>query len=233
MSTSYDPNTRFSSLWEEATDDFASALGHRLARKSGRPTGIIHMTGEDVPLASWIPFDGLKNAPSLKADYENLAQVQPGNAIYDANVRRYIAAWKSYWSDFIPPLIATRAVPNGEPWGTYPQLAAEVTSKATQTQNVCAASFIPGSFKGIVFLPGPATVKDDQGANFGPEMSALANSFITGSGGKARFIHGMPDRQLAPKVTAPAAIQGEHRSIAITGWADPGVLLDAIAAAAE
>lgn len=233
VSTSYDPNTRFSSLWEEAADDFASALGHRLAKKSGRPTGIIHMTGEDVPLASWIPFDGLKNAPSLKADYENLAQVQPGNAIYDANVRRYIGAWKSYWSDFIPRLIATRAVPNGEPWGTYPQLAAEVTSKATQTHNVCAASFIPGSFKGIVFLPGPATVKDDQGANFGPEMSALANSFIAGGGGKARFIHGMPDRQLAPKITAPAAIQGEHRSIAITGWADPQVLLDAIAAAAE
>lgn len=114
VSTSYDPNTRFSSLWEDAADDFAAAIGHRLAKKSGRPTGIIHMTGEDVPLASWIPFGGLKSAPSLKVDYENLAQLQPGNPIYDANVRRYIGAWKSYWSDFIPRMIATRAVPNGD-----------------------------------------------------------------------------------------------------------------------
>ena len=232
VSTSYDPNTRFSSIWEDATDDFASALGHRLAKKSGRPTGIIHMTGEDVPLASWIPFHDLAKAPSLKADYENLAQVRPGNPIHDANVRRYIAAWKSYWSDFIPQLIATRSVPNGEPWGTYPQLAAQVTSKATQTHNVCAASFIPGSFKGIVFLTGPAAVKDDQGKNFGPEMSALANSFITGFGGKARFIHTLPARSLAPDITAPAAIAGEHRSIEISGWEDHAALLEAITAAA-
>lgn len=229
VSTSYDPNTRFSSLWEEAADDFAAAIGHRLAKKSGRPTGIIHMTGEDVPLASWIPFDGLKNAPSLKADYENLAQLQPGNAIYDANVRRYIGAWKSYWSDFIPRMIATRAVPNGEPWGTFPQLAGEVTSKASQTHNVCAASFIPGSFKGIIFLPAPASVATDQGLHFGSEMSALANSFITGMGGKATFIHTIPAKQLAPQVTAPSDIKGDHRSIEIPDWAGQHQLvLDAL-----
>ena len=220
VSTSYDPNTRFSSLWEEATDDFASALGHRLAKKSGRPTGVIHMTGEDVPLASWIRFEHLAHAPGLKTDYENLAQLQPGNEIYDANVRRYIGAWKSYWKDFIPQLIATRAVPNSEPWGTFPQLAGEVTSKASETHNVCASSFIPGSFKGIIFLPAPASVARDQGANFGSDMSALANGFIADLGGKATFIHTIPGKKLAPQITAPAAIKSDHRSIEISDWAD-------------
>jgi sialate O-acetylesterase len=220
VSTSYDPNTRFSSLWEEATDDFASALGRRLAKKSGRPTGVIHMTGEDVPLASWIRFEHLAHAPGLKSDYENLAQLQPGNEIYDANVRRYIGAWKSYWTGFIPQMIATRAVPNNEPWGTFPQLAGQVTSKASQTHNVCAASFIPGSFKGIIFLPAPASVAHDQGAGFGSEMSALANGFSADFGGKATFIHTIPDKKLAPQITAPAAIKGDHRSIEISGWAD-------------
>ena len=232
VSTSYDPNTRFSSLWEEAATDFASALGHRLAKKSGRPTGIIHMTGDDVPLASWIRFAHLAHAPGLKTDYENLAQLQPGNEIYDANVRRYIGAWKSYWTDFIPQLIATRAVPNGELWGTFPQLAGEVTSKASETHNVCASSFIPGSFKGIIFLPAPASVARDQGADFGAEMSALANGYIADFGGKATFLHTIPDKQLAPRITAPASIKGDHRSIEISNWADQHQrILDAISTA--
>jgi hypothetical protein len=117
-------------------------------------------------------------------------------------------------------MIATRAVPNNEPWGTFPQLAGQVTSKASQTHNVCAASFIPGSFKGIIFLPAPASVAHDQGAGFGSEMSALANGFSADFGGKATFIHTIPDKKLAPQITAPAAIKGDHRSIEISGWAD-------------
>ena len=228
VSTSYAPDNRFASFWEESTTDFASALGHRLAKKSGRPTGVIHMTSDEVPLNSWIPFKDLKNAPSLKADYENLAQVQPGNEIYDANVRRYIGEWKKYWSDFVPKMIATRAVPNGEKWGTYPQLAGEVTSKASETHNVCAISFTPGTFKGILFVTGPAMVKGDQGKNFGPEMSALANSLITGFGGKAPFLYTMPSKELAPEITVPAGIKGEAKAITIKDWNDYNGVLDAV-----
>ena len=75
-------------------------------------------------------------------------------------------------------------------------------------------------------------MKNDRGKNFGPEISALANSFITGFGGKARFIHTLPAKSLAPEITAPAAIAGEHRSIEISGWEDHGRLLESIAAAA-
>lgn len=228
VSTSYDPNTRFSSIWEKAGNDFASALGHRLAKKSGRPTGIIHMTSDNVPLASWIPFKDLGNAPSLKADFENLAQIQPGNEIHDANVRRYIGAWKTYWGDFIPQMIATRAVPNGEKWGTCPQLAGTVTSKAGETHNVLACSFVPGSFKGIVFLTGPAMVAEGRARNFGAEMSVLANSLIRDFGGKAAFHYTLPDKALAPDITTPANINGDVKAIGINDWMDYNSVLDAL-----
>lgn len=226
VSTSTDHDTRFSSLWEEATDTFASALGHRLAKQSGRPTGIIHMDGDDVPLASWIPFSHLRNASTLIPEYENLAQIHPGNDIYDANVRRYIADWRGYWGDHVPRMIATRAAPDGAAWGSYPALADTVVSKASQTHNVLAASFIPGSFKGVVFLTSPAMVAADEGAAFGPEFSVLANSLITDFGGQARFVHTMPDRSLAPRVTAPAGIHGDARAIVITEWDNWTDLLD-------
>jgi hypothetical protein len=222
VSTSTEPNNRFASTWDDATNDFASALGHRLAKQSGRPTGVIYMSSDPVPLNSWMKFEDLKNAPSLKADYENLAQVQPGNDLYDTNVKRYIDAWKSYWNEFIPQMISTRGVPNGEKWGTFPQLAGEVTSKATQTHNVCAYSFAPASFKGIIFLTGSAMVANDQGENFGPEMTALANGYIQDFGGKAKFIYTLPEKSLAPKITAPSKINGSSVAITISDWQENG-----------
>lgn len=230
VSTSTDPENRFASTWEDAAgSDFASALGHRLAKQSGRPTGIIHMTSDEVPLKSWFRFEHLKNAPSLVADYRNLAQIQPGNEVYDENVRRYIGAWKTYWGEFIPQMIATRGVPNGEKWGTYPKLAGEVTTKACETNNVCTYSFVPGAFKGVLFLTGPAMVNKDQGENFGPELSALANGFIEDFGGEAKFIYTVPDKNLAPKITVPKAINGENQSIEIKDWNDYNSVLNAIA----
>jgi hypothetical protein len=229
ISTSTEPNNRFASLWENATNDFASALGHRLAQKSGRPTGIIHMTSEDVTLSSWMRLEALKNASNLRADYENIAQMQPGNPLYDANVRRYKDAWKTYWSDFIPQMIATRAVPSGEKWGTFPKLNGAITSKACETHNVLAYSFAPGSFKGILFLSGPGMVAADQGKHFGPEMSALANSYVSDFGGKAKFYHTLPSKTLAPQITQPTGITSDHQAIEINDWLDLNTVLDAIA----
>jgi sialate O-acetylesterase len=225
VSTSFGIDTRFSSIWEDAGKDLASAVGHRLAEQSARPTGVIHMTSDPVPLNSWIPFKDLKNAPSLMADYRNLAQMQPGHELYDANVRRYIAEWKKYWSEFIPQMIATRAVPNGEPWGTYPQLDAQMSTKASMTHNALTCSFAPGAFKGILFVSGPAMVADDQGKNFGPELAALANGWIEDFGGKAKFLYTIPDAKLAPAITAPNGIKGQSKAIPITDWKDFSVIL--------
>jgi hypothetical protein len=181
------------------------------------------MTSENVPMKSWMKFEYLKNAPSLEGDYENLAQIQPGNGFYDANVRRYSSAWKTYWSEFIPQMISTRGVPNGETWGKYPQLDGEVTSKACQSHNVVAYSFIPGSFKGIIFLTSPSMTEADQGENFGPELTALANGYIEDFGGKAKFIYTLPDKTLAPKITAPGKINGTSVAVPLSKWQENGV----------
>ncbi len=222
ISTSTEPNNRFASTWEDATTDFASVIGHRLAKQSGRPTGIIYMDSDPVPLNSWMKLEHLKNAPSLMNDYNNLMQIQPGNPLYDANVHRYIAAWKTYWGEFIPQMIATRGVPNGEVWGTMPQLAGEVTSKACETHNVVAYSFVPASFKGIIFLTGSEMTKADQGENFGSELTALANGYIEDFGGKAKFIYTLPDKALAPKITAPSKINGTSVTVPISDWQETG-----------
>lgn len=222
VSTSTEPNNRFASTWDDATKDFASALGHRLAQQSGRPTGVIHMTSDEVPLSSWMAIEDLKSAPSLMTDYKNLAQMLPGHELYDANVRRYSSSWKTYWSEFIPQMMATGGVPNGEKWGTFPILAKAVTSKASETHNVLTCSFVPGSFKGILFLSGSAMVAQDQGENFGPELSALANSYINDFGGNAKFLYTLPDKSLAPKISAPATIKGSSAAIPINAWQTNG-----------
>jgi sialate O-acetylesterase len=235
VSTSFDINTRFSSLWEETTTDLASAIGHQLAKKSGRPTGVIHMTSDPVPLNSWIKFEHLKNAPSLMADYENLAQGRAGTSQYDANVKRYIAEWKTYWGEFIPKMIATRAVPNKEVWGAYPSINAGVESNASMTHNALTNSFTPGSFKGIIFLTGPEMTKADQGENFGPELTALANGYVGDFGGKAKFIYTLPSKELAPKITEPSKITGTSVAVPISAWNEAGVtegLLDQLVKAA-
>ena len=48
-------------------------------------------------------------------------------------------------------------------------------------------------------------------------------------GGKATFIHTIPGKQLAPQVTAPSDIKGDHRSIEIPDWAGQyQLVLDAL-----
>jgi sialate O-acetylesterase len=228
VSVSTDPENRFASTWGDATTDLAAAIGHRLAKQSGRPTGIIYMTGEDLPLSSWIPFKDLNKTPSLEADYANLAQIQPGNKYYDANIRRYIGAWKTYWGEYIPQMIATRASPDGAKWGSYPKLAAEVTSKAGEAHNVLACSFIPGAYKGILFCTTPAMAAEGQVGNFGAQLSTLANSLIPDFGGKAKFYYTMPCKELAPGITSPKEIKGDHQAIEIKDWKDFSPVLEAI-----
>ncbi len=219
-------DNRFASFWFDEGEDPALAIGHRIAAKTGRPTGVIFMDSGEVPLAGWMSFEQLKNAPSLAADYKDLAQLRPGNEHYDANVRRFIASWRTYWSDYIPHMIATGAVPDGANWGPIPAFGAEMKSKASHTHNVLTASFVPGSAKGILFLTGPGMVAHDEGADFAAELTALANGWVNDFGGNARFVHTRPDASLAPKfsqTTIPGAT-----AIPVRAWDDFTGLLDAI-----
>lgn len=231
VAVSRTPLNRFASTWDDSgTDSLAGVLGHRLAAKSGNPVGVIYMEnvvpkdGGNPQLKSWIPAADLKRAPSLKADYEDLAAVQPGTAFYDAGVKRYLASWENYWGDFIPQMIETSAVPYGEAWGSYPQLASDIRSDASQTYNVLVHSFTPTALKGVVFLSSPEMVEADQGANFGEQLQALAESWTERFGGEPSVVYTIPNKNLAPKITAPTNGVG----VEIDDWAEIESVVNAV-----
>jgi len=222
------PKNRFASEWLNAGEKglrnagggLAGALGERIYAKTRAPVGIVFMQGDDQALKSWIAVDRLKEAPSLMADYRDLAAKIPGTPTYNATVRRYIAAWKQYWGEFVPQLMAARKLPDGaSAWGTYPTFAGSVTSDACQSYNVLVHSFTPASLKGVLFLSSPRMVEGDQGASFGPELSVLANCWKDRfGGGDPHFFYTIPSKALAPKITRPQRIKGRSTSYEIGHW---------------
>ncbi|MHC4252857.1 MAG: hypothetical protein ACYS9X_27380, partial [Planctomycetota bacterium] len=224
------PKNRFASLWADASGS-AAALGHRIGKRTGKPVGVIFMQSgmsgkpavNEITVKSWIGADYLKLAPSLMEDYKDLGAVRPGNPHYNANVRRYVADWRKYWGEYVPQMMVSKRVPDGASWGGYPSLSGSVTSKASQAYNVMVHSFGPASFKGIVFLCSEKMFEKDRGANYGPELSALANCwkdhFASRPGVEdPRFFYAIPGKALAPKITRPAAIKGRSTAFEIDGW---------------
>ncbi len=239
ISVSRLPENRFAARWKDA-EGIAAVFGHRLAAKSGRPTGILLLGGKrDVPLKNWIGPAYLKEAPSLMEDYRTIGSKYRNNPHYLDNVRRYVADWKEYWNDHIPTMIETGAVPADSPWGgswgSYPSPDPVIgDSTATFNHNVYIASLSPTALKGIVFLSGKSTVADDQGTNFGPEMTALAKSlkgcFSLGrKDADVPFFHTVPTKSLAPKITPPQGIPGASTTVEINDWFALDGILDAIA----
>ena len=201
---------RFASYWKDA-EGLAAAFGHGIAAKTKNPVGIIFMQGKtDMALKNWIAADFLNQAPSLMADYKTVGSQHTDNPHYLENIRRYIADWQKYWDTYIPAMIETKAAPDGAQWGVFPTLAPEIgDSQATMTYNVYVDCFSPGQVSGVVFLCGNKMISDAQGANFGPEMSALANCFKAKFGGDdVPFFYTIPTAALAPKITKPQAIKG-------------------------
>jgi hypothetical protein len=222
------PKNRFASEWRNAGDSklrnagggLPQVLGERIHAKTRKPVGIVFMQGDDQELKSWLPVDCLKQAPSLMADYENLAVKIPGTSYYDANVRRYIGEWKKYWGEFVPQLMAAKRLPDGAPaWGTYPSLASSITSDACQSYNVLVHSFTPASFKGVIFLTSPKMVEKDQGASYGPALAVLANCWKHRfAGADPHFFYTIPSKALAPKITPPKGIKGKSTPYEIRHW---------------
>jgi sialate O-acetylesterase len=226
---------RFASYWKDASG-LAAALGNRISAETGRPIGIIFMqTKTDVPIKNWIAPSFLKDAPSLTEDYKTVGSKYFDNPYYLANVRRYIAEWKQYWDGHIPAMMHTKAVPDGSSWGQYPSPKPQVgDSTATWTYNVYVHCFTPAALSGIVFLSSESMVADDQGANFGPEMSAQANSFKTRlalwqDGEDIPFVYTVPSKTLARKITAPAKIKGKNTAIEIKDWSEIATVIERIA----
>jgi sialate O-acetylesterase len=230
VAVSTTPKNRFASYWKEAGEGFAGALGRRLAAETGNPVGIILMESrEDVPVKSWIPPESLKLAPGLMEDYEEIASLRPGNRHYDANVRNHLRDWEIYWSETIPEMIAAKRPTDGAAWGRYPTLAADVTSEAAHSYNVMVHSFTPAEFRGILFLAGEAMMKDHRGADFGPELAALANGWKRVFGGDdVPFVYTLPTKSLVPRVSRPDGMDGRQRAIEISDWPRGETLPDLI-----
>ena len=243
VSISTTPENSYASKWEDAKGDVAGIFGRKIAAKTGKPVGIVFMQSAggkdavDPPLKSWISSEALRQAPSLMEDYKSVIAMFPGNPHYDANVKRYIADWKNYWAQSVPAMIASKKSQDESGWGTYPTLAAaDSQSEAAQSYNIMVHSFTPASFKGIIFLSSEAMFKNDQGANYGTELTVLANNWKDKFGGAdPRFFYSIPNQSLAPKITQPAAIKGASTALEIDRWftAKPGDHADAAAANAK
>ncbi|MEI6177163.1 MAG: hypothetical protein WCS43_09745 [Verrucomicrobiota bacterium] len=211
---------RFGSYWKDAAG-LAAAFGHGIAAKTKNPVGIIFMQGKsDMGLSNWIGADFLNQAPSLMTEYKTVGSQHTDNPYYLENIRRYIADWQKYWGSYIPAMIETKAAPDGAQWGVFPTLAPEIgDTQATATYNVYVDCFSPGHVSGVVFLCGNKMISDAQGANFGPEMSALANCFKAKLGGDdVPFFYTIPTAALAPKITKPQAIKGTNTAMEINEW---------------
>jgi hypothetical protein len=164
------------------------------------------------------------------ADYKTVGSKYPDNPYYLANVRRYIAEWKTFWGTYIPEMIETKAVPDGRSWGNYPSMKPNIGgSKATQTYNMYVHCFTPAALKGVIFLTSESMVKEGEGANFGPEMAALAKSFKVKLGDEdTRFIYTIPNRALVPKITQPKKIMGPSTAVEIADWEEVKKVVESV-----
>ena len=227
-------SNRLAAFWQEA-DGLSAALGNQISAKTGRPVGIIYLKAKkDVPIKNWIAPSFLKYAPTLMEDYQTVGSQYPDNPYYVANARRYVSEWKTFWGEYIPAMMQTKAVPDGSQWGSYPSPKPEVgDSTATFEYNVYMHCFTPTAMSGIVFLTGESMVAEDQGVNFGPEMAALIKSF------KTRFtlwhddldiplIYTLPNKALAPKITAPQGMTGKTTAVEIDEWLKLDGVFDAV-----
>lgn len=221
VATSTTPKNRFASYWSEPTKGgFAANLAKAIHAKTGKPVGIIYMDEDNLELKHWMDVPSLANAPSLKADYENIAAITPGTPFYKQNAERYVSAWKAYWGDYIPEMIETKAVPDGMAWGHFPTFAGSVETDATQVYNGVVTSFRRTQLKGIVFMTEASMVEKDKGANFGGEMTALANGWKRLFKGEKDpcFVYTIPSRDLAPKISKAKDIQGESAAFEVSAW---------------
>jgi len=227
------PGTRFAAVWQAGDRGVAGALGHRIAARTGKPVGIIWMQSGTaaLSLASWIPIEGLKMAPSLLQDYRILSYRFPWSEAYAASVRQSIADLKSYWESYIPAMIATKSVPDGRGWGSIPSRRPVVagTSDAARTWNVMGSSFSPVSLRGVIFLTAESYVSEGQGRDFGAELSALANSWQARFGSpEAPFVYTIPSKVLAADVVPPASIKGSSTAVEIESWESLDEVIDAV-----
>jgi hypothetical protein len=91
-------------------------------------------------------------------------------------------------------------------------------------------NFAPTALSGVIFLSSEPLIAADQGANFGPEMSVLANCFKAKLGASdVPFIYTVPAKSLAPKVNQTKGIKGNSRAVELSDWSDLSGVFEAVA----
>lgn len=221
VATSTTPKNRFASYWSTPTGDgFAAGLAKAIHAKTGKPVGIIYMDEDNEQLKHWMNVPALANASSLKTDYEDIAAVTPGTPFYKKNAEAYIAAWKTYWGEYIPAMISSKAVPDDSSWGSYPQIAENVETDACQVFNCLIASFKNTQVKGMVFMTEESSVAEGDGTHFGDQMGAIANSWKAYFKGAKdpHFVYTIPAKSLVPKITKPSDIKGANTAFELGAW---------------
>jgi hypothetical protein len=226
---------RFASYWKPAKG-MAQQIGEAIHAKTKRPVGIIWMKtkGSETTLSEWMSPNSLKHSPSTMKDYKTVGSQYPDNPYYLENVKRYMNDWKSYWKDYIPEMINTKEIPVGAKWGaswgSYPSPKPAIgDTKATLVHNIYVAPFAPTTVNGMIFLTSESMVKESNGANFGTEMSALANCLKSDLGGdNSTFIYTIPSKSLAEDISIPKKITGNSKAIEIQDWNDLNGVLDAL-----
>ncbi len=160
--------------------------------------------------------------PAWKADGDELYnRYAPDPKVYAANAETYINDWKTYWKNVsTDPAFEAGAMPR------FPGAKA-VETPATMTYNMLIAAFGPGNFKGVICLTPGSFMGEDEGANFGRQFSAMANSWKeTFAYGKQvidpHFFYTVPDKTLAPKITAPMRIKGKSTAYPMKEWLSVG-----------
>jgi hypothetical protein len=208
---------RFTSKWEDAEDDLAGYIGHRIAAKTGRPVGIVFMEskfykGKRVPvqLKHWIPPHYLNLAENLVEDYKIVSAQYPESPYYKAKVLEYVQAFKDFWANDIAELIDTKQ--NNEVWGSYPRFSVKGESDASSVYNVMVHPFTPMTLKGIIFITDRDMLSSEDGHNFAGEMNALGNGLKRRFGDRSvPFLYTMPSPEALPKLKAPDAIKGSSK----------------------
>ena len=214
--------SRFFSKWVDA-EGVAKELGDRIHANTGRPVGIVIMnTISDVPIKAWVGYPWLEQVSTWKADRDQLySRYAPDPKVYAANAEAYIDDWKTYWKNVsTDPTFEAGAMPR------FPGAKA-VETEATMTYNMLIAAFGPANFKGVICITPESFMGENEGANFGPQFSAMANSWKeTFAYGKEvidpHFIFTMPSKELAPRITAPTEIKGKSTAYPVNQWLSVG-----------
>lgn len=217
LNASGDPISEAFPRWSP-TVGMTKELAERIHAKTGKPVGIVVLDpGNESSIKAWAGFEALGKVKAWKKDYDELYPFyRPDAEAYVTMTEEYLKKWQEYWKNVKDPAFESGAMP------LFPgPIPSETPATRIYNQSICA--FSPGNFKAILCLTGKGFVAEDEGAAFGEQFSAMANSwkdaFSRGKEGiDQHFVYALPSKELAAKLSKPDGINGLSVAIEIKAW---------------